>query len=356
MTAGLLTSPPRGIDFVLPPQLEATEPPEERGLRRDDVRLLVAHRGDGRLEHFHFRDLPSVLSRGDVLVVNTSATFPAAVPGRLGSGERAVIHLSGRLPASLWLAELRRPPRPGEGASTPWLDASPGTRVTLPGGGTIELLAPAGTSLRLWVARLALPAPVLTYLAEHGAPIRYGYVNRDRPISAYQTVFANEPGSAEMPSAARPFTAELVARLAARGIVFAPFVLHAGVSSPEAHEGPPTEWYRVPAESAELINAARAGGHRVVAVGTTAVRALETVVGAGGRVYPGEGWTDVVIDADRGVTAVDGLITGWHEPRASHLDMLEAVAGRALLEESYAAALAGRYLWHEFGDSHLILP
>jgi len=197
---------------------------------------------------------------------------------------------------------------------------------------------------------------VLAYLARYGRPIRYRYVDHDRPIGAYQTVFADEPGSAEMPSAARPFSAELVTRLVARGVTFAPFVLHAGVSSPEAHEPPMAEWYRVPPESAASVNAARRAGHRVIAVGTTAVRALETVVDDRGRVHGGEGWTEVVVTPERGVTAVDGIVTGWHEPEASHLDMLEAIAGRDLLDSSYRAALEEGYLWHEFGDSHLILP
>jgi len=242
-------------------------------------------------------------------------------------------------------------------ASTPWLDAAPGTVVDLPGGARAELLVPATTSAsRLWVAALTLPSGVLAYLARYGRPIRYRYVDHDRPIGAYQTVFADEPGSAEMPSAARPFSAELVTRLVARGVTFAPFVLHAGVSSPEAHEPPMAEWYRVPPESAASVNAARRAGHRVIAVGTTAVRALETVVDDRGRVHGGEGWTEVVVTPERGVTAVDGIVTGWHEPEASHLDMLEAIAGRDLLDSSYRAALEEGYLWHEFGDSHLILP
>ena len=294
------------LPFVLPPELEATAPPEERGLRRDAVRLLVAHRGDGRLEHRRFTDLPGVLEAGDVLAVNRSATPPV---------------------------------------------------VDLPGGARAELLVPATTSAsRLWVAALTLPSGVLAYLARYGRPIRYRYVDHDRPIGAYQTVFADEPGSAEMPSAARPFSAELVTRLVARGVTFAPFVLHAGVSSPEAHEPPMAEWYRVPPESAASVNAARRAGHRVIAVGTTAVRALETVVDDRGRVHGGEGWTEVVVTPERGVTAVDGIVTGWHEPEASHLDMLEAIAGRDLLDSSYRAALEEGYLWHEFGDSHLILP
>ena len=350
------------LDFELPLELEASAPPEERGLGRDDVRLLVARRFDATIEHAHITDLPRILEAGDVLVVNTSATLPAAIPARV-AGCPAEVHLSTQMPAGLWVVELRHAP-PGEQtdrvASTPWLDAPAGTIVEVPGGGRIELLAPAGTQplgeTRLWIAVLDLPQPLLAYLARHGRPIRYSYVGKDRPIGAYQTVFADEPGSAEMPSAARPFSAELVTRLVVRGVAFAPFVLHTGVSSPEGHEPPFEEWYRFPLESADIVNAARDAGHRVIAVGTTAVRAVETVSDAHGRMHPGSGWTDVVVTPARGVRAVDGLLTGWHEPKASHLAMLEAIAGRGLLEASYRAALEEGYLWHEFGDSHLILP
>jgi S-adenosylmethionine:tRNA ribosyltransferase-isomerase len=180
-------------------------------------------------------------------------------------------------------------------------------------------------------------------------------VPRPWPLSAYQTVFATEPGGAEMPSAARPFTTELVTRLVAGGVAIAPIVLHAGLSSPELHEPPAPERYRVPAATAHLVNAAHARGARVVAVGTTVVRALETVAGPDGTVHPGEGWTELVVEPERGVRTVDGLLTGWHEPEASHLRMLAAVAAPAVLTAAYRAALAAGYRWHEFGDSHLIL-
>ncbi|MGI8752811.1 MAG: S-adenosylmethionine:tRNA ribosyltransferase-isomerase [Acidimicrobiales bacterium] len=345
-----------GLAFDLPPGLEATEPPEERGLSRDAVKLLVARGRDGSVEHRIFRDLPAILGPGDLLVVNTSATLPAALDARLPDGAAVVVHVAGGSPSGDWVLELRHLAGP---ATLPWLDAPAGLVLDLPAGGQARLLGPngggGGGPVRLWAATLALPAPVLAYLARYGRPIRYGYVTRDRPIGAYQTVFADEPGSAEMPSAARPFSAAVVTRLVARGVSFAPFVLHTGVSSPEAHEPPSTEWYRLAEPSAALINATRAAGNRVIAVGTTAVRALETVADERGIVRAAEGWTDLVIGPARGVRAVDGLITGWHEPQASHLQLLEAVAGRPLLEASYTAALARRYVWHEFGDSHLIL-
>jgi S-adenosylmethionine:tRNA ribosyltransferase-isomerase len=229
--------------------------------------------------------------------------------------------------------------------------------VRLPDGGSVELLAPYERSNgRLWIASLHLPLPLLTYLAVHGRPIRYGYVQGAWPVSMYQNVYATEPGSAEMPSAGRPFTPEVITRLVAKGVNVAPIVLHTGVSSLESHEAPYAEPYRVDPHTAHLVNDTHRQGGRVVAVGTTVVRALETVADERGHVHPGDGWTETVITPERGVYAVDGLLTGWHEPEASHLDMLEAIAGRDLVELSYGAALAEGYLWHEFGDVHLILP
>jgi S-adenosylmethionine:tRNA ribosyltransferase-isomerase len=351
--------------FHLPPDLEAPSPPEARGLARDAVRLMVAHRSDGRLEHRSFAELPAILEPGDVVVVNTSATLPAALPASTRSGEPAALHLSGRLPGGLWVVELRHRYQRA-GASTwdtaPWLDAQAGTVVDLPGGGAVQLRVAASAALagsarvRLWVATVDLPGGPLAYLARYGRPIRYPYVSEDWPVSSYQTVFAEVPGSAEMPSAARPFSAEVTTRLVSRGVTVAPFVLHCGVSSPESHEPPAQEWFRVPAVTARHVNAAHQLGHRVIAVGTTAVRALETVVDERGEVHPAEGWTELVVDAGRKIRSVDGLITGWHEPGASHLSLLQAVAGSDVVATSYLEALARGYLWHEFGDSHLILP
>ena len=349
------------VAFELPHELEASAPPEARGVPRDAVRLMVARRSDLSLDHRHFTDLPSILQPGDVVVVNTSATIPAALEAVTAEGEPAELHLSTRLPGGWWTVELRHR-HPAPAASMAWLDAEPGTTVRLPGGGTATLRIPAdstlraGDGIRLWVADVDLPAPLLPYLARHGRPIRYSYVPQEWPISTYQTVFADVPGSAEMPSAARPFSAEVTTRLASRGVTVAPFVLHCGVSSAEAHEPPGAEWFRVPAPTADAVNQARRRGNRIIAVGTTAVRALETVVDATGTVHPGEGWTELVIDPCRTITAVDGLITGWHEPGASHLSLLQAVAGPELVEVSYREALETGYLWHEFGDSHLILP
>jgi S-adenosylmethionine:tRNA ribosyltransferase-isomerase len=334
--------------------VEAEEPPEARGLRRDGIRLLIA-RGHRDLEHTRFQQLPEWLTAGDLLVVNTSATLPAAVPATDTSGRAVIVHFSTRMPGDLWLIELRRPV---DGlAPAPWDGSAVGPVLSLPGGATAELLAPwtAGES-RLWYASLVLHEPFHAWLHRHGHPIRYAYVPREWPLAAYQTVFAREPGSAEMPSAARPFTPDVVTELVARGIELAPLVLHTGVSSAEAHEAPYPERYAVPLTTARRVNECRAAGGRVIAVGTTVVRALETVVDASGTVHPGEGWTEVVVTPERGARAVDGLITGWHDPEASHLQLLEAVSGPELVARSYEAAGAAGYRWHEFGDSHLLLP
>ncbi len=350
MTATLTTGPP--IVFDLPRDLEAHEPPEARGLARDDVRLLVS-RPEVAPAHARFRDLPDILDAGDLLVINTSATLPASLDAMRPDGSVVEVHLSTPLPAGLWVVELRQPAQPG---TLPFHADVTGETLDVPAGGRVELLARYPRSGRLWVAVLHLPDDLEPYLAVHGRPIRYAHVDHDWPLAAYQTVYANEPGSAEMPSAGRAFTPELITALVARGIGVTPIVLHAGVGSLETGELPTPEPFRVPATTAARVNATRASGGRVVAVGTTVVRALETVGDAGGVAHPGEGWTEVIITAERGIRVVDGLLTGWHEPAASHLLMLEAVSGRQMLDDAYQAALAGRYLWHEFGDLHLLLP
>jgi S-adenosylmethionine:tRNA ribosyltransferase-isomerase len=329
------------LAFELSPANEASAPPAER----DEVRLLVAQRGRP-LVHDMFRGLPGHLRAGDLLVVNTSATIPAA----LSAGERDV-HLSTPAPGGLphhWVVELRRNGARHRGARA-------GDRLPLPGGGSAELLAPYLSPGRLWIAALDLPLALDDYLAAHGRPIAYAHLAGPRPLEDLQTVFADEPGSAEMPSAGRPFSRRVLDDLLAHGVQVAPLVLHTGVSSLERGERPYPERYRVPALTARRVNAHRAAGGRVIAIGTTVVRALETVAGPGGQVAPGAGWTSEVITPERGVRAVDGLLTGWHEPDASHLLMLEAVAGRELIERSYDAALGAGYRWHEFGDTHLII-
>jgi S-adenosylmethionine:tRNA ribosyltransferase-isomerase len=427
-----------GLEFELPPGQEASEPPEARGLARDGVRLLVAD-GAG-VRHSRFDQLGRFLSPGDLLVVNTSATLAAAVDGRRADGRAVTVHFSTRLDDGrpddgrpddgrpddgrpddgrpddgrpddgpdggraaggrldggraaggrldggraddgwaddgIWLAELRPPGR----ATGPVTDARPGERISLPAGAALDLLAAAGP--RLWRVRAVLEGGAVAYLAEHGRPITYAYLRGSWPLRDYQTVFARDPGSAEMPSAGRPFSAELVTSLAVAGVVVTPITLHTGVSSLESGEPPLREWFRVPQPTAELVTLTRAAGRRVIAVGTTVTRALESAAdrapggmtghGTAGHGTAGRGtdraggygpgleaagaWTDLVLGPQRPARVVDGIITGWHAPGASHLDLLTAVAGVGRVSAAYREAIRHGYLWHEFGDSCLLLP
>jgi S-adenosylmethionine:tRNA ribosyltransferase-isomerase len=385
------------FNFTLPAELEASEPPEARGLARDEVRLMVSYRADNRVIHTRFRELDTYLNAGDLLVINTSGTMNAALQARREDGTICELHLSTHLPADLWVVELRLP---AEIATKPFYDAEAGEELQLPGGATATLQIPysrqhvreAGRGqaspllythkilkshensekalskynkgegedhpgpTRLWIATLQLPFPIHHYLARYGFPIRYGYVKQQWPVSYYQTVYATEPGSAEMPSAGRAFTPELITRLVAHGMHIAPLILHTGVASLEEHEPPYEEYYQVPLETARLVNLARTTGKRVIAVGTTVVRALESVTDSEGTTHPGEGWTSLVIIPQRGLRAVNAMLTGLHEPYATHLAMLEALCGREHLKITYQEALREGYLWHEFGDLHLILP
>jgi S-adenosylmethionine:tRNA ribosyltransferase-isomerase len=336
--------------FELPDRLAAGEPPEARGLARDEVRLLVA-RPDGQ-QHARFTDIGTILAPGDLLIVNTSSTRAAAVEGVRSTGERIVVHFSTPLDDGSWIVEFRN--RDGTRAME---GMHADETVILPSAMPLHVLAPllsATGRRRLW--RVWFDGAVEPYLAEHGRPIAYDYVHGRWPLSAYQTVFAREHASAEMPSAARPFTHKLVTKLVSRGVNFAPIVLHCGVSSLEAGELPMDERFVVPPTTAWLVNETRKAGGRVVAVGTTAVRALETVARRDGTVSAGGGWTNLVLGPGRPARAVDALITGWHAPGASHLALLEAVAGPDLVQAAYDAAVAAGYLWHEFGDSCLLLP
>jgi S-adenosylmethionine:tRNA ribosyltransferase-isomerase len=327
------------VKFDLPTVLEAREPPEARGVSRDGVRLMVSRAGTGGVTHHRFTELPGLLLPGDLLVVNSSRTLPAAV--RAGDRE---VHFSGQLPDGAWLAEFRR--AAGK-TSLPHGAVAAQQVIDLPGGARLTVGEQSGS--RLWKVRLS--TAVVPYLMKHGTPIRYSYAADGQwPLAAYQTVFGTRPGSAEMPSAARPFTPELVTELVSHGVTIAPITLHCGVSSLEEGEDPYAEWFEVPPATARLVGLTRGSGGRVIAAGTTVVRALESAA-RGASV----GWTDLVITPEVELRAVDGLLTGMHEPRSSHLRMLGAFHGEELLSRCYDEALRQEYLWHEFGDVHLLL-
>jgi S-adenosylmethionine:tRNA ribosyltransferase-isomerase len=354
----LLTESPT-TRFPEPAASTAPAPAESRGLARDDVRLLVAR--PGGLAHVRFHDLPDHLEPGDLVVVNDSATVAGEIDAELLGRGPVVLHAATPLDDGTWVVELRTAPD----AARAILDAR-ADDVVVADGLVLRLLSayprehssPTGHGNRLWRARVE-DGDVRDVLDRLGRPIAYGYLDQRYPLSTYQSVFSARPGSAEMPSAGRPFTTELVTRLLTRGIAVAPITLHTGVSSQEAGESPQPERFEVPAATARLVNATRAAGSRVVAVGTTVTRALESAVEYaedGDVVVPTSGWTERVVSPAYPARVVTGLITGWHDPHASHLLLVESIAGPELTQASYDAAVAGGYLWHEFGDSALLLP
>ena len=353
---GVLSEPRiERVNFKIPPELEAKEPPEVRGLRRDEVRLMVSNYKIDSIQHTRFGDFPEFFSTGDVVVINTSGTLNAAVNARRADGSVLEVHFSTHLPGDLWTVELRVV----EGQGTdPFFDATPGELLQLPDNASLSILAPYqdGSQSRLWLARFHAEVPVNEYLEDNGFPIKYNYVPEAWPSDYYQTVYAAEVGSAEMPSAGRGFTPEIITRLIAKGIQVAPLTLHAGVSSQESHEPPYEEYYQVPEMTAKIVNLARGAGKRVVGVGTTSIRALESATDSQNITHPVEGWTDLVIAPTDHIRSVNCLLTGMHEPEATHLGMMEALAGRLHVNLCYQAALNEGYLWHEFGDLHLLMP
>jgi len=340
------------IKFVLPPELEAHQPPEYRGLRRDQVRLLVVPRFQGTAIHSRFDALGDFLHPGDLLVVNTSRTLPALLQARDEYGIPVEVRLAHRRAEDCWEGLL--------------LDGK--THIGRIG---MQLNFGEGLSARVEARRSDLPflwrirfdrccIPLLDLIYRLGEPVRYTYVKDALPLDLYQTVYASEPGSVEMPSAGRPFTWELLLKLRRKGIELASLTLHTGLSSTRDDTIDAThpiydEEYVVPEATSQAINMTHQRGGRVIAVGTTVVRALETAAQPNGTVVSSRGWTKLHITAKYQLRAVDALLTGMHEPRTSHLDLLSVFVVPRRLQAAYLEAIQYGYLWHEFGDMNLII-
>ncbi len=340
------------IQFTLSPELEAHQPAELRGLRRDQVRLMVLPRFTGSPIHTRFDALGDYLNPGDLLVVNTSRTLPALLKAHDEQGRPVEVRLAHRQSDELWDGLL--------------LDG----RAQI-GRAGMQLEFDLGLSAQVLRAQPDLPflwqikfdrccLPLLDLIYRLGEPIRYYYIENALPIDFYQTVYAREPGSVEMPSAGRPFSWELLLRLRHKGVGLASIILHAGLSSTrddalDAARPVAAEEFRLPAETAQAINDTHAEGKKVIAVGTTVVRAVETAARPDGTVEPARGWTHLRIRPDYRLRAIDGLLTGMHEPRTTHLDMLSTFVAPDRLQAAYQEAIRLRYLWHEFGDVNLII-
>ncbi|HEX8144842.1 MAG TPA: S-adenosylmethionine:tRNA ribosyltransferase-isomerase [Pyrinomonadaceae bacterium] len=343
--------------FNLPPELSAKEPPERRGLARDHVRLMVIERSTGKVEHTRFDRLGQFLRPGDLLVFNTSRTLPASLEACAApSGPCIEIRLAEHLPDDSWLALLLC--QRGDPFSC---GLRRGMQITFGEGLTAAVIERDERIQRLWRLRFSKTGPeLINLLYRLGQPVRYEYVSAMWDLDYYQTVYAREPGSAEMPSAGRAFTWRLLFDLKRQGIEMAYLVLHTTLSSYmddelDALHPASEEEYFIQQATADKINRTRAAGNRVIAVGTTVVRALETVADAEGRIQSGHGYTQLHITAEHSLKSVDGLLTGLHEPEASHLDLLTAFLPADQIREAYTEAVRLGYLWHEFGDLNLIL-
>jgi S-adenosylmethionine:tRNA ribosyltransferase-isomerase len=345
--------------FVLPPELSAKEPPERRGIPRDQVRLLVIDRATGEIDHSRFDKIGNYLRPNDLLVFNSSRTLPASMHGCDCSrkhGPCMEVRLAERLPDDSWLALLLCEKGDPFGCGL-----QPAMQIQFAEGLNATVEERDARIPRLWKLRFSISGTALVdFIYRLGKPIRYEYVSAPWDLDYYQTVYATEPGSAEMPSAGRAFTWKLLLDLKRKGIDAAYIVLHTGLSSYmdddlDAQHPASEEEYFVGDTTAEKINQTRAKGGRVIAVGTTVVRALESVADENGRVAGKQGYTQLKIDNRHRLKAVDGLLTGLHEPEASHLDLLSAFLPAAKIRSAYEDAIARKYLWHEFGDLNLIL-
>jgi S-adenosylmethionine:tRNA ribosyltransferase-isomerase len=350
---------PSPFTFVLPPELSAKEPPERRGIRRDQVRLLVIDRATGNIEHSRFDKIDNYLRKNDLLVFNSSRTLPASMRGcECGAthGPCMEVRLAEHLADDCWLALLLCEQGDPFGCGL-----REGMQIDFAEGLNAKVMARDENIRRLWKLRFSISGTQLVDLIYRlGKPIRYEYVSAPWDLDYYQTVYAKEPGSAEMPSAGRAFTWRLLLDLKRRGIDTAYIVLHTGLSSYmddalDAQHPASEEEYFVSAATAEKINRARKNGGRIIAVGTTVVRALESVVDPSGRASEKQGYTRLKIDNRHRLKTVDGLLTGLHEPQASHLDLLSAFLPAEKIRAAYEEAIQRKYLWHEFGDLNLIL-
>jgi S-adenosylmethionine:tRNA ribosyltransferase-isomerase len=348
------------MEFKVPKELEASAPAEARGQARDHVRLLVIHRASGQVEHHRFYEIVEYMRPGDVVVLNVSRTVPAALPGVTDNGQEIELRLSAQRSANgngggrVWQAVFK----PDEAVITP------GLRLTFGDGAlTARVRRQREDIARLWEIEFdSTDRPISGWLETLGRPIKYDYVPERWGLEYYQTVYAAVPGSAEMPSAGRAFTPELLVQMQRKGVALAQIILHTGVSNIDIETEQVEqhtmyeEWYQVSAAAAETINQARARGGRIVAIGTTPTRTLETVTDEQGVVHAGEGWTKLYITPGYRFKAVDVLLTGLHEAKSTRLVLATAFTGdQALVLRAYHEAISQGYLWHEFGDLSLIL-
>lgn len=325
--------------FSLPAELNASSPPEERGFRRDHVKLMVIDKDTGAIAHDLFYRLGDYLRKGDLLLLNNSRTIPAVLRSLCGKEMRlARSAMNGHWDVLIIGDGIKR-----------------GTELHFPNQLMAKVLGKvAGTAL--WTVCFNQEnEPFFDTLYRYGEPIRYEYIHSPWELESYQTVYASVPGSAEMPSAGRAFSWELLFDLQKKGVTLGFLQLHTGLSDylndDPVKPGENPEYYHIPKKTLQMIDETKKAGGRIIAVGTTVVRAIETAILTG----ESEGITTLYINEHTKLQAVDGLLTGFHEAEASHLDLLFSIIDSPKLISAYENAIKKKYLWHEFGDMNLII-
>jgi S-adenosylmethionine:tRNA ribosyltransferase-isomerase len=370
-------------DYELPPDRIASHPAE----KRDESRLLVVEGGGASgdpapdsgpeatgpshpFRHLRFRDLPDLISPGDVLVVNESRVIPARLLGRKPTGAPSEVLLlrpalpPGSPPGTSSGMGAPHDPTLWEALVRPGGKLKPGRRVVVADDLEVVIVDSTGDGGR--IVRLETPLPVDEALERHGHVPLPPYIDRDDEPGdreRYQTVYARERGSVAAPTAGLHFTPRLLSALEAKGVEVARVLLHVGIGTfrPLEIEDPRghslhREVYHVSAETSERVNRARAAGGRVWAVGTTVVRTLETVADEGGRLHSGSGETDLFIHPPYRFRAVDALITNFHLPRSSLLMLVAAFAGYERTMAAYREAIREGYRFYSYGDAMVVVP
>ncbi|UOR11076.1 S-adenosylmethionine:tRNA ribosyltransferase-isomerase [Halobacillus amylolyticus] len=332
--------------FQVPAHLHATAPVEYRQGERDNVRLMVLDPLTGQRKHTNFHDIMNIFQAGDVLVLNQSRTIPSSLHATGTRGD-VEVRLARKIDEHRFEVLL---------LGTTYEE---GDQIYFQNGffATVE---GNGNEYPLQVVNFKLSGvSLMEFIYEYGSPIYYEYINDPWPLNKYQTVYSSTPGSIEMTSAGRAFTWGMLSSLVKKGVHLCYVTLHTSLSyygnnkwpTPSNHP----ELYSIPRETVDTINDAKAEGRKVIAVGTTVVRALESAVIEGHLTQQNSVLTDLYINGNYSLKITDALLTGFHEPEASHLDLLKAFIDEAVLLEAYNEALKQEYLWHEFGDMNLII-
>jgi S-adenosylmethionine:tRNA ribosyltransferase-isomerase len=344
------------FSFDLPDELSATKPPELRGVNRDAVKLLIINRNDGMTYHSTFNHLSDFLRSGDLLIFNSSRTLPASLKTiNRGINKPSEVRLAEHLPDDTWLVLFLFENEIQNNSLI-----KPGQKIEFESGLSAVVENPDSRNPRLWKIKFsATGAELIDIFYQIGKPIRYGYISAPLPLEYYMTVFAIDPGSSEMPSAGRAFTWKMLFDLKNKNIGTSFLTLHTGLSSYMDDDLSSThivseEEYFIPAGTAARIRTAKAKGGRIIAVGTTVVRALESSAYLTGKVVAGHSYTNLKITGEHNLKIANGLITGFHEPEASHLDLISAFLNPSQIVKAYEEAIEKKYLWHEFGDLCLI--